>query len=198
MNRENEIKELLIANAIKLISEGGFEKATTKALTYCGGSLPEFKMNEVYIYRLFKSKEQLYEAAFTSLDNELFCALKSGVEDVGGFGGDTKQNLYEFFLKAWRFILNDEAHCRCYVRFYYSIYFKGSVKESHRRYFKTMTDMFAPVFKKEANAYAILHSVFTLLLDFAIRVYNGDLEDNEDSRMHIFNILYCMVETYFA
>lgn len=37
MKREAEIKELLISNAIHLIAEGGFEKATTKELTHCGG-----------------------------------------------------------------------------------------------------------------------------------------------------------------
>ena len=49
MRYEAEIKELLIENAIHLIAEGGFEKATTKELTHSGGALPDFKMNEVYI-----------------------------------------------------------------------------------------------------------------------------------------------------
>ena len=80
MRYEAEIKELLIENAIHLIAEGGFEKATTKELTHCGGQLPDFKMNEVYIYRFFKSKENLYEAAFVRFDTELFYAFKHGVE----------------------------------------------------------------------------------------------------------------------
>lgn len=43
MKREAEIKELLISNAINLIAEGGFEKATTKELTHYGGHLPDLK-----------------------------------------------------------------------------------------------------------------------------------------------------------
>ena len=46
MKREAEVKEQLISNAIHLIAHGGFEKATTKELTHCGGHLPDFKMNE--------------------------------------------------------------------------------------------------------------------------------------------------------
>ena len=76
MKREAEIKELLISNTIRLVSEGGFEKATTKELALCGGHLPDFKMNEVYIYRLFGSKENLYEATFIRLDTELFYSFK--------------------------------------------------------------------------------------------------------------------------
>ena len=197
INRDAEIKELLISNTIRLIYEGGFEKATTKSITHCGGTLPDFKMNEVYIYRLFNSKESLYEAAFISLDNEFFLALKNGVDAVGSFDVDTKQKLYEFFLKAWRFVLKDEDRCRCYIRYYYSIYFKGRSLENHKRTFKTMIDVFGPLFKDEADVHAVLHSVFTALLDFAVRVYNGELEDSEINRPHIFNVLYCMMATYF-
>ena len=102
MRYEAEIKELLIENAIHLIAEGGFEKATTKELTHCGGQLPDFKMNEVYIYRFFKSKENLYEAAFVRLDTELFDAFKHGVKIVGGFEDDKKEKLSRFFSLAWR------------------------------------------------------------------------------------------------
>ena len=58
MKRETEIKSLIISNAIRLIAEGGFEKATTKELAYSGGNLPDQKMNEVYIYRLYSLGEK--------------------------------------------------------------------------------------------------------------------------------------------
>ena len=70
MKYENEVKELLIHNAIHLIAKGGFENATTKDLALSGGNLPGLKMNEVYIYRLFGSKESVYEAAFLRFCNK--------------------------------------------------------------------------------------------------------------------------------
>ena len=197
MKREAEIKELLISNAIRLIAEGGFEKATTKELAHCRGSLPDFKMNEAYIYRLFGNKENLYEAAFVCLDNELFYAFRHGVQALGGFTSDSKDRLYKFFLMAWRFILGNEARCRCYVRYYYSIYFKGHSLEAHKKLFGEIVAEMAPFFKEEADVVSILHSVFTTLLDFGIRVYNGELEDSDINTPHIFNVLYCMMATYF-
>ena len=196
MKHEAEIKELLISNAIHLIAEGGFEKATTKELTHCGGSLPDFKMNEVYIYRIFGSKENLYESAFRRLDEELIYAFRLGVEAIGGFGGDVREKLYEFFSMAWRFILGNEERCRCYVRYYHSVYFKGRSLDTHRRLFEGMISEMTPLFREDADAVSILHSVFTALFDFGIRVYNGDLEDNDRNRPHIFNVLYCMMATY--
>ena len=196
MRYEAEIKELLIENAIHLIAEGGFEKATTKELTHSGGQLPDFKMNEVYIYRFFKSKENLYEAAFVRLDTELFYAFKRGVEIIGGFENDRKEKLGKFFSMAWQFVLGNEERCRCYVRYYYSIYFKGHSLEAHRKLFEGMVNEMAPIFKEGASIEAILHSVFTAMFDFAIRVYNGELEDSDINRPHIFNVLYCMMATY--
>lgn len=197
MKREAEVKELLISNAVHLIAEGGFEKATTKELTLCGGHLPDFKMNEVYIYRFFGSKEKLYESAFRRLDSELFYTFRDEVRAIGGFEEDTKKKLYELFLKVWTFVLGNEEKCRCYVRYYYSVYFKGNSLETHKKLFKEVIEEMSPFFKEDADVFAILHSVFTAMFDFAIRVYNGELEDNEINRPHVFNVLYCMMMTYF-
>ena len=197
MKREAEVKELLISNAIHPIAEGGFEKATTKELAHCRGHLADFKMNEVYIYRFFGGKEKLYEATFHKLDAELFYAFRRGVETVGGFEQDTRERLYEFFSLAWQFILGNEERCRCYVRYYYSVYFKGNSLAAHRTLFGEMISVMAPLFREEADAASVLHSVFVAMLDFAIRVYNGDLEDNEVNRSLVCNVLYCMLMTYF-
>lgn len=198
MEHEAEIKELLIGNAIHLIAEGGFEKATTKNLTYYSGNLPDFKMNEAYIYRLFGSKEKLYEAAFLRLDHELFRVVKREREAVGDLVcGGVHEQLYRFFTKVWQFILGSEDRCRCYVRYYYSVYFKDSSAEAHKRLYAEIIDEARPLFKEEADVPAILHSVFVMLFDFGIRVYNGELEDDDVNRPHVFNVLYCMMQTYF-
>lgn len=197
MKREAEVKELLISNTIKLIAEGGFEKATTKELTNYGGSLKDFKMNESYIYRIFGSKEKLYEAAFLQLDDELAGALIRGIKAMDKSEDGLKDALYAVFQKVWQFILRNEARCRCYVRYYYSNYLKGSTIEAHRKHFRKVVEVFTPLFRDDADTDNILHCVFTTVLDFGIRVYNGDLEDNEVNREHVFNVLYCMMMTYF-
>jgi hypothetical protein len=197
MKREAELREALIANAIHLIATGGFEMATTKRLTHVGEGSSATKINEVYIYRLFGSKEHLYEASFVCLDNELINAFRGGVAAVGDFRENTKERLFRFFMMAWSFILGNEERSRAYVRYYYSVYFRGSSREMHKKLFSGIVREMTPLFKGEADALAILHSVFTTLFDFAIRVFNGDLEDNDINRPHIFNMLYVMMAAYF-
>ena len=197
MKNEQGIKDALIDNTIRLIAEGGFEKATTKAITHSGNELPDVKMNEVYIYRLFGSKEHLYETAFARLDKEFMLALRNCVGEIGELNTNTKEQLYKIFLRAWRFVLNNEAGCRCYIRYYYSIYFKGESLEAHNKLFEDILSGFSPLFKEDADVRSIMHSVLTTFLDFAILVYNGDLENNENNIPHVFNVLYCTMVTYF-
>ena len=197
MKYEQEIREILIANTIRLIAEGGFEKATTKALTHSGVALNQLKMNEVYIYRLFGSKENLYSVAFSTLDNEFFSALQHCLQSHQFSENSTQEALYKVFCDTWHFLLKNEDRCRCYIRYYYSIYFKDQSQADHNRLFKTIIEDFTPLFKEEADVRSILHSVLTTLLDFAVRVYNGDLENTEENMQHIFNVAYCMMMTYF-
>ena len=197
MNHKEEIKDFLVGNAIHLIAVGGFEKATTKNLAFGGVYEPGFKMNEAYIYRIFGSKEALYESAFACLDTELFETFHVGFQEMGNLEEHTKEKLYAFFLKSWNFILGNEERCRCYIRYYYSIYFKATSRATHKKRFAGIVHQLTPLFKEEADVPAILHSVFTALFDFAIRVHNGELEDNDINRPHIFNVLYCIMMTYF-
>ena len=196
MKREAEIKVLLVENAIHLIGTGGFEKATTKEMTYCRGHLPDFKMNEIYIYRLFGNKEKLYEAAFVCLDTELERAFSVAVDALGDFSENTEERLLTLFSRSWEFLLNNEERCRCYLRYYYSVYFKGAAVEAHNRLFGEIVSRMSPLFTEEADVLSILHSVFMTLLDFAIRVYNGELEDNDINRPHIYKMLYNMMSDY--
>ena len=195
MKNEQAVKDILISNTITLIAHGGFEKATTKAITHSKNNPPNIKMNEVYIYRLFGSKEQLYSTAFAMLDREIFQSLRTLVHFEGEVE-DLKAELYGIFLKAWRFVLHNEDHCRCYLRYYYSVYFKGESLRDHNKLFESIILEVAPLFKKDADVKSIMHSVFTTVLDFAIRVHNGDLEDTPTNAEHIFNVVYCMMQTY--
>jgi hypothetical protein len=69
--------------------------------------------------------------------------------------------------------------------------------KAHQKLFEGVIDAMSPLFKEDADVFSILHSVFTTLLDFAIRVYNKDLEDNETNRLLVFKVLYYTMMPYF-
>lgn len=198
MKKESRVQEILIDNAIHLIAEGGFEAATTRAITYSNTSISDVKLNEVYIYRLFGGKEQLYAEAFEKLDNELFTEIFKDLEEYHNSDLSCEDKFKIVFMHLWRFLLQNEEHCRAYVRFYYSVYFKGMAQKKHKEHFNIVVDRLSMAFKPEADVHSLLHSVLTTILDFAIRVYNCDLRDSEDSATHIFNVIYSSISSYFA
>ena len=197
MNREKDIKGLLISNTIRVIANGGFEKATTKELTQVGDSLSSQKINEVYIYRIFGSKEKLFEAAFLQLDDELFLAFRDAFDDVAKFDGNRKERFYRYFLQVWNFIMSNEDKCRCYMRYCYSVYFRNDSEKYHSENFNNVVNNIAPYFKSEVSLSAVMHSVFAILLDFAVQAYNGQIADDENTKSQIFNTIYTMILPYF-
>ena len=107
MKKEAIVQCILIDNAIHLIAEGGFEAATTRAITYSNTNIHDVKLNEVYIYRLFGGKEQLYAEAFEKLDNELFTEISKDIEEFqnSDFSRYTKFKIV--FMHLWRFMLQN-------------------------------------------------------------------------------------------
>ena len=197
MRGEGVIRDTLINNTIHLVAEGGFEAATTKAITYCGSPIENVKMNEVYIYRLYGSKENLYSVTFEILDHELIVALRRCITEAGDLNVETEKKLYKVFLRAWRFLLDKEERCRCYTRYYHSVYFTGDSLKRHNAIFDEVVNHMSPLFRDEADVKSVLHCVFMTMFDFAVRVFNGDLENNEENRPHIFYVLYNIMVPYF-
>ena len=197
MKGEQEVREILINNTIHLIAEGGFEKATTKAITYSDYTPHEFKLNEVYIYRLFGDKDHLYAAAFETLDNEFLSALNRCFKTFLDADLTTKGKLYQGFIWVWNFLFKREDRCRCYIRYYYSVYFHNQSIERHKANFAGIVESFGRLFKEEADTGAIMHSVLTTLLEFIVRVFNGELENSLENKKYIFNVLFSSMSIFF-
>lgn len=195
MNKEQRIRDILISNAVSLVAEGGFEIATTKAITYISRDT-DVKMNEVYIYRFFGSKENLFAAAFHRLDREFLFVLHSAFAHTDLVADDTEDAFYTAFLEIWDHVINNEAKFRYYIRYYYSAYFVKLSLQEHLRLFDDIIGDFSHVFVADADVRSVMHSVLTILLDFAVRVYNGDLEDNDQNRPHVFRVLRCTLSGY--
>ena len=190
------IKEALLNNTIRLIGEGGFEKATTRAIVKDGISVPGINFNEVHIYRLFGSQERLYAEAFSTLDTELFQHLQSVFRDFRGTELAGKERLRRAFDLVWQFLLDNERRCRCYVRYYYSAYFEGAPLRSHRKMLSEYSALFSVLFKDGSDIVSLVHTTFMTMMDFAIRVYNHDLQNNDGTAYHIYLLIYTSLTPY--
>ena len=195
MKNEQIYREIFKTNTLQLVSQGGFEAATTRAIAGERRESNNVKLNEAHIYRIYGKKDNLFADVFSQLDNELLSAVKEGLNDFEK-ESDTRMQWASIFMKIWNFLLSDETKCRYYVRYYYSAYFKGEYLRAHQAKFRDFICDMMPYFVENADVCAILQHVITVMFSFAICVFNGTVQNDEDNVPHIFNVAYSSIAPY--
>lgn len=189
--KQDELRQALIDGAIHVIAQNGFDKATTKAISNATG------INEVYIYRLLGSKEKVFEAAFEYLDKQLVnkAMLHIDVMYIPEMDYETRCRIY--FLAIWRFLIGNRDEILMYVRYYYSQYFKKHSAVAHELRYRPLIDKFGDAFRDEANTWLILNHILNVMLDFAVKVHNDEMPNEDDYTEHVFRVIFQSVKQYF-
>ncbi len=190
MNRD-ELRRKLIDGTIHVIAQNGLDKATTKQIGKATAT------NEVYIYRCFTDKEDMFTKAFDKLDEELFykAMLHVGVMYMRELAYELRCRFY--FFAVWKFLLSNRDKCLTFVRYYYSPYFQKYSAEAHKQRYAPLVNKFKDAFKSEANVWMILNHILNVMLDFAVKVHNGEMPNNDDYAEHVFRVIYASVKQYF-
>lgn len=189
--KHTNVKEILIDRAIAVLGTVGMDKATTKAIVTGTG------ISEVYIYRHFINKEDLLSKAFEKLDDELVqkAMLHIPVMYIQSMAYQTRCRF--FFTAIWDFLLQNQTKCYAFIRYYYSPYFAMYSVDTHKERFLPLVIKFQDAFNDEANAWMLFNHILTTMLDFAVKVYDGQLPNNEDTAEHIFRVIYHAICPYF-
>ena len=185
------MREKLIARTITVIAKEGFDKTTTKAITSGTG------INEAYIYRHFDNKEDLLSKTFEKLDDELVAKVMQYVPVMYMNELEYELRCRIFFEEVWRFLLGNKEKCLSYVRYYYSPYFSKYSAASHKQRCVPLVERFQAAFKEEADVWMILNHILNVMLDFAVKVHNGEMSDADNYSEHVFRVIYRSIEQYF-
>lgn len=189
--RHEVTRDTLINATIQVFARDGIDKATTKNLAAEAG------LNEVYIYRTFEDKEDLYVKTFEKLDNELVSELLEHLPVMSMKGVSFEDRCWIFFSFVWRFILFNRKKAVAFIRYYYSPYFKKYSSDAHVMRYKPVLEQFSVAFKSDANTWLILTHILNTMLDFAIKVIEGEAPDNDDTAEHVFRLVYASTKQYF-
>ena len=188
--KKEDMRLALINAAIQVIARDGLDKATTKSIATEAG------LNEVYIYRNFADKEDLFVKAFNLLDCELLSNLTNNISVMSIDSIDFVDRCRLLFDKLWNFVLQNKEKCLCFTYYFYSPYFAKYSIKTHRETYENFVELFPPSFVEGADVWMLLNHILDVILSFAMRVHNGQLENNEDSRYHVFNVIYQAVRNY--
>lgn len=189
--KQDEFRRRLIDGTIHVISRDGLDKASTKQIGL------ETNINQVYIYRCFNDKEDMFSKAFDKLDEELFSKAMQHIEIMYLHSMEYEMRCRFYFSAIWNFLLQDRDKCIAYVRYYYLPYFTRYSAESHKRRFKPLVEKFRGAFQDEADVWMILNHILNVMLDFAIKVHNDQMSKEDDYVEHIFRVIYASVKQYF-
>ncbi len=189
--KQTETRQRLIEGAIHVIAKEGLSKATTKQIS------AKTSMNEVYIYRCFKDKEDLFAKTFDSLDQELASTLLKHAPVMHVEEMEFEDRCLAFFLPVWKFILSNEERCLAFIRYYYSSYFKEYSIESHTLRYVPIVNNLKDLFRPDADVWMILNYILAVMLDFAVKIFNGSLPDNNATVELVFNFVYKAITQYF-
>lgn len=185
------MREKLIARTITVIATEGLDKTTTKAITTGTG------INEAYIYRHFSDKKDLLSKAFDKLDEELVAKVMQHLPVMYMQELEYELRCRVFFETVWKFLLGNKEKCLAFVQYYYSLYFTKYSAESHKRRYIPIVEKFKDAFKDEADVWMILNHILNVMLDFAVKVHNGQMPSEDNYSEHVFLVIYRSVEQYF-
>lgn len=189
--KQDDIRRKLIDGTIRVIARDGLDKATTKQIG------TETATNEAYIYRCFSGKEDMFAKTFDSLDEELVSVTLEHIPVMYMQEVDFEMRCWLFFTSVWKFLLGNKDKCLAFIRYYYSPYFKQYSAESHRRRFDPLVERFKPAYRAEANVWMLLNHMLNVMLDFAVKVFDGAVSDSPDTTEHVFRLIYFSVKQYF-
>ena len=189
--KQDELRYRLIDGTVHVIAHDGLDKATTKQIGI------ETGINEAYIYRCFTDKEDLLARTFDSLDDELVSKAMAHIEIMYMDNMSYELRCWVFYSAIWKFVLGNKDKCLAFVRYYYSTYYKKYSAEEHKKRYMPLVDRFSEAFRDEANVWMLLKHILNVMLDFAVRVYEGEASDSDDTAQHVFYVVYNSIKPYF-
>lgn len=188
---QKEIRQAFIQSAIHVVARDGLVKATTKAIAAAAG------LNEAYIYKCFRGKDELLAAALWKLDEGLSQHLSETFPIMRNATLSWKERCFILWESSWVFILQKDDEVLFYLRYYYSSDFRAHAREKHLEYYRALTSRIGYVFRPGTDIDLITHQMFETMLSFAAHVMAGDMPNDNTTTERTFAQIYSFVAPHF-
>ena len=184
------MRKALIGSAIRTISEVGIDHATTKLLATNAG------LNEVYIYRIFGGKDELFKEAFISIDKSFSDALLSFLPIVYDKSIDIRVRFRKLFEKVWQYALDDKEQCSFFIRYYYSRCYTNAMTEDRKRIYFKIIKIFETAFSHGADAWWLFNHILDVIFSSAVKILREEIPDNKQTEEKIFDLIYSAIQPH--
>lgn len=187
MKQKDNMRQTFIECAVRVVARDGLDKTTTKLIAKEAG------LNEAYIYRCFKNKEDLLSEAFYMEDVSFIGHIQNALPVMKQEGLPWKEKCFLLWKSCWYFILEKPDDCRFYLRYYYSANCQNYAYKRHLELYKPLFERVSPSFKADVNVAMLGHQIFDTMLSFAAHVQNGEIPNNSATTEWTFQQVYSFV-----
>ena len=161
MKFEHNIRQALLDNSIRIVAEGGFECATTRAITFGGETVDGVNMNDANIYRIFGGKDGLFDSAFAMIEEQYAEFARDSLDDA--------EDIRTFIRDLWDFWTGNPLWCRYYIRYCYSQHLSGEMQARHDEALDSLSERAEIFFLPDAPVRVIMHILLTAVRDMAFQ-----------------------------
>lgn len=189
MKSEN-MRQALIDSAIHTISEVGIDHATTKLLATNAG------VNEVYIYRIFGGKEELFKETFTYIDKDFAAAIINFLPIAYDKSLGVEPRFRKLFEAVWHYALKDKEKCSFFIRYYYSRCYTSAMSEERKNIYAAVMKKFDTAFPYGTDTWWFFNHILDVVFSSAVKVLREEIPDNEQTEKNIFALLYAALQPH--
>ena len=180
---QNRIRTALMDATVKVVARDGLEKLTTRSIAN------ECELHDTYIYRYFLDKEDLLKRTFLREDKLLNDIIFERIRNTDLEGLHFREKFELIWMDAWDLFIENPDKCKFYVRYYFSLYFQDTVRE-YKEGNKELMEIFKSFFDIDTDVAMLYHYNIDTLLHMAMRVSIGELENTEELKREIFELIY--------
>ena len=181
------MRQTIMASAVRAVALYGLDKTTTRLIAGQAG------LNEMYLYRCFKNKEDILSQAFYEEDVRFVRHIHEVMPVMRLDGFSWRERCFLLWKSCWEFLLAKPEDCRFYIRYYYSANCKTYAYAAHLKMYKPLVDEIRFAFRPETNVDMLLHQIFDNMLSFAERVQTGEYENNGQTAETLFRQVFSFV-----
>lgn len=179
-------RQALLQSTVRAVAKYGMKDVSTRNISGDAG------VNDAYIYRYFKDKEDLLVQAYL-LENDRFMRhVIRRIELIQEQAAlqEMRDRYCIIFHTAWRYLLDTPNVCRFFMYYYHSPNFEKYAQEAYKKQLDLLTEKIIHLFNGVEDAKHCLYALFVLMNSFAIQVVNSELPDNAETEDRVFRMTY--------
>ena len=188
--KTEDMRISLIKSTIHTISNVGIDRATTKLLAGNAG------LNEVYIYRIFGGKVELFYETFTYIDKQFASHLLKCFHSMKNSNETVRNKFYNGFSQIWEFALSDTETCSFFIRYYYSRYYTKQCSEAREKIYHKVMIAISEIFKEGTNTWWLFNYILDVIFASAVKVLRDEMPNDEQTAENVFSLLYAALESH--